>query len=244
MTSEEVVRVVRIAAKFGVKYVKLTGGEPLLRKDIVGLVQSITNVSGIVEVSMTTNATRLATVAEELRNAGLRRININLPTLHPSRYTELTGGDINDAIEGIRAAVKAGLSPIKLNMLILRGVNDQEIDAMLNFCKEQGFILQLIELEPVNISKSYYDRYHVSLKRFEERFEEKALRIEKRRFMQNRRIYYLPDVTVELVPPIENSEFCLHCTRIRLTSDGKLKPCLMRNDNLVDILTPMRKGVR
>jgi cyclic pyranopterin phosphate synthase len=201
------------------------------------------NIPGIVEVSMTTNATRLATIAKELKEAGLERINVNLPTLRSGEYMGLTGGDINNAINGIKAAVRVGLSPIKVNMLILRGINDQEVGAILEFCKEQGLILQLIELEPVNISQSYYDRYHVPLEKFEERLEKEALRIERRRFMQNRKVYYLPDVRVEIVPPIENSEFCLYCTRIRLTTDGKLKPCLMRNDNLVDILTPMRKGV-
>jgi cyclic pyranopterin phosphate synthase len=102
--------------------------------------------------------------------------------------------------------------------------------------------LQLIELEPLNLSKSYYERYHLDLKQIEQKLKEQALEVRTREDMQNRRVYFLPRVKVEVIHPIENTEFCARCTRIRVTSDGKLKPCLMRNNNLVEILTPLRNG--
>jgi cyclic pyranopterin phosphate synthase len=113
---------------------------------------------------------------------------------------------------------------------------------MMEFARETGTILQLIELEPINISEEYYSASHRPLDEYEDMLGQKAVKVETRPYMQNRRIYYLPDVKVEIVHPIENSEFCKKCTRLRVTSDGKVKPCLMRNDNLFDILTLMRKG--
>ena len=105
-------------------------------------------------------------------------------------------------------------------------------------------VLQLIELDPVNVGDKYYAEHHRSLDEQEAMLREKAVTIEKRSFMHNRLIYHLPNATVEVVHPIENTDFCMHCTRMRVTSDGKLKPCLMRNDNLTDILTPLREGAR
>jgi cyclic pyranopterin phosphate synthase len=127
-------------------------------------------------------------------------------------------------------------------MLVLKDVNNSSVLEMIDFARETGTILQLIELEPINISSAYYSANHKPLDEYENFLKQKAVKVETRRYMQNRCIYHLPDVTVEIVHPTENTEFCMHCTRLRVTSDGKLKPCLMRNDNLVEILTPMRKG--
>jgi cyclic pyranopterin phosphate synthase len=127
-------------------------------------------------------------------------------------------------------------------MLILRCVNEYDFLAMLRFAADSGATLQLIELEPVNVDEGYYFANHKSLEDYENTLRQKALNVETRRLMQNRRIYHLPDVDVEVVHPNENAEFCQNCTRLRVTSDGQLKPCLMKNDNLVDILTPMRNG--
>jgi cyclic pyranopterin phosphate synthase len=242
MTVEEIVRIVRIAVGLGISKVKLTGGEPLMRKDIVEIVRGIAAIQGLEDLSMTTNGTLLASLAEELCASGLKRLNINLPTINGKVYEKLNGGRLEDVLEGVKAAIGTGMHPVKLNMLILKGVNDTDVLTMINFARETGTILQLIELEPINISDAYYSAYHKLLDEYEDMLRRKALRIENRRHMQNRRIYHLPDVKVEIVHPIENTEFCKHCTRLRVTSEGKLKPCLMRNDNLVDVLTPMRKG--
>ena len=131
---------------------------------------------------------------------------------------------------------------MKLNTVILKGVNEGDVADLIEYAKSKGVILQLIELDPINVSNTYYSQHHRFLDEQEAMLQAKAVSVDTRKYMHNRRIYHLPDVTVEVVHPIENSDFCMHCTRMRVTSDGKLKPCLMRNDNLVDVLTPMREG--
>jgi len=242
MTADEVVRIVRIAVGLGINRVKLTGGEPLLRADIVEIVSGLAKIDGLRDLSMTTNGTRLSVLAERLREAGLKRVNVNLPSLDKKTYSELNGGDLNDVLSGVGAAVKSGLYPVKLNMLLLRGVNEYEIANMMDFARKSGVILQLLELEPVNIGDPYYRRYHYPLDSVEEELKKQALDVTVRGDMQSRRVYSLPNLKVEVVHPIENSEFCARCTRLRVTSDGYLKPCLMVTDNLIDVLTPMRKG--
>lgn len=242
MAVDEIVRIVRIGAGLGISKVKLTGGEPLLRDDIIEIVRGIASISGLTDLSMTTNGTRLAALAEELHANGLQRLNITLPTVDGQLYRELTGGSLKPVLKGIKTAVDVGFHPVKLNMVVLKDVNNGSFWKMLEFAREAKAILQLIELEPVNVSNDYYSRRHQSLDEYENSLNRMALTVETRRLMQNRRVYHLPDVTVEVIHPIENAEFCMHCTRLRLTSNGKLKPCLMLTENLVDILTPMRNG--
>jgi cyclic pyranopterin phosphate synthase len=242
MTTDEVVRIARIAVSLGISRIKLTGGEPLLRSDILDIVKGIAELRGLHDLSMTTNGSRLVSLAKPLRKAGLMRVNVNLPSLNEKTYGALNNGSLREVLDGVQAAVKAGLYPVKLNMLVLKGVNEKEIPRMIAFARHTETILQLIELEPVNIDSSFYFRHFYSLKGVEAELKEQALEVKTRGDMQNRRIYFLPKVKVEVVHPIENTEFCARCARLRVTSDGKLKPCLMRNDNLVDILTPLRKG--
>jgi len=242
MTVDEIVRIARIAVSLDIARIKLTGGEPLMRKDLCEIVKGIAAITDLKDISITTNGTMLGFQAQELHACGLRRINISLPTLNPDVYHKLTNGRIENALEGVKAAVASGLYPVKLNMVILSGVNVDAVPEMMDFARQTGTILQLIELDPVNVDDTYFSVYHKFLDGYEEMLRQKAAKVETRRFMQNRRIYRLPDVTVEVVHPTENGEFCAHCTRLRVTSDGKLKTCLMRNDNLVDVLTPMRQG--
>ena len=244
MTVDEIVRIVRIAVGLGISKVKLTGGEPLMRKDIVEIIKGIAATSGLTDLSITTNGTMLASLAKELHANGLKRVNISLPTLNEEVYNKLTGGRLEDVLESVKAAVEAGFHPVKLNMIILKSVNDYAISEMIEFAAETGTVLQLIELEPININDTYYSAYYKSLDEYEDMLRQKAVKVETRQYMQSRRIYHLPSGTVEVVHPIENTDFCMHCTRLRVTSDGKLKPCLMRNDNLVDILAPIRNGAK
>jgi len=242
MTAEEIVRLAKIAVGLGISRVKLTGGEPLLRKDILEIVGGIANLRGLKDLSMTTNGVHLAFLVKDLKQRGLTRVNVSLPSLNPKTYQSLMGGELREVLDGIRTAVDVGLHPIKLNMLVLKGVNDNEIEKMIAFAERGGTILQLIELEPVNISPDYYEQHHFDLDAIQKQLKEHAFKVETRRYMQNRQVYFLPKTKVEVVKPIENTEFCRRCTRLRVTSDGKLKPCLMRNDNLVDVLGPLRKG--
>lgn len=242
MTAAEIVRLAKVAISLGIGRVKLTGGEPLLREDIIDIVEGIASLHGLHDLSMTTNGIYLPQTAGDLFRCGLKRVNISLPTLRSDVYNRLMGGNLQDVLKGVNTAVEAGLNPVKLNMLVLAGVNEDEIPAMVQFASERSTVLQLIELEPINISRTYYSRHHLPLDRIEADLEKQALKVETRRFMQNRRVYHLPSGKVEVIHPIENTEFCANCTRLRLTSDGRLKPCLMVNQGLVNVLTPLRHG--
>jgi cyclic pyranopterin phosphate synthase len=242
MKVPEIIQIVRIALSLGINRVKLTGGEPLLRNNIVDIVKGIAELEGLKDLSMTTNGTHLKDLAKDLRKSGLKRVNVSLPTLDPLVYKEIMGGNLQDVIDGIKTAVAVGMNPVKLNMLLLKDINDNEINQMIQFATETGTILQLIELEPINISKKYYKDHHIGLDKIENKIKKFALEKKVRKFMQKRRIYKLKNVKIELIRPIENTEFCGSCTRLRITSDGKIKPCLMRSDNLIDILSSMRQG--
>lgn len=240
MTPEEIQRIVGVVASFSIRKVKLTGGEPLLRRDILEIVKRIKSVPEISEVSMTTNGTLLSRLAKPLKEAGLTRVNVSLDTLKPEKYTLITGANLLETVvAGVKEAVKADLFPVKVNMVLLRGVNDGQVWDMLDFARENGLFLQLIELESAS-EDELYQKYHSDLSRIENELERKAEKIIVRR-MHHRRKYFLPGGgEVEIVKPMHNTEFCKHCNRIRVTSDGKFKPCLFRSDNLVDFLGPMR----
>lgn len=240
LTAEEVERIVKLAAEQGITKVKLTGGEPLVRKDIVEIVKRISPL--VEEVSMTTNASRLKEVACALKEAGLARVNISLHTLCPESFEEITGNDTASVKKGIEEAVKCGLNPVKLNMVVMKGVNNEEIDSLIDYSREVGGILQLIEFQELEDGVEHYDSYHYDLVPVEEELERRSVKVVERK-MHLRKIYYLRDgARVEVVRPMHNSKFCAYCTRIRITSDGKLKPCLMRDDNHVPFVSLMRNG--
>lgn len=243
MTTDEIVTVAEIAAGFGISDVKLTGGEPLLRDDLVDIIRGLCAIQGIGEVSMTTCGISLSKRAKALKEAGLSRVNVNLPTLKRETYNRITGEDLLDeVIKGIESAIEAGLQPIKLNMVILSGINDNEVKEMIDFASRRGVILQIIELIPSLDSTEPYENYHRDLSDIEEWLRGEALKITSRRLQARKRYLLKNGAEVEVVKPMHNTEFCLHCTRIRVTADGKLKPCLMQDDNLVDLLPPLRGG--
>lgn len=246
MTADEIQRVTRVITRFGVEGVKLTGGEPMLRQDIVEIVQKL-KVLGLREISMTTNGTRFSKLAKSLRDAGLSRVNISLHSLRRERFRFIAGVDgYDETVGAVTAAIEAKLLPVKLNMTLLKAVNDDEIEDMIRFVHNSGangeVVLQLIEL--VDTDPTFYSKYHHDLGPIEERLKAKAVAVY-RRGLHNRPRYILPDgVTVEVVRPMHNSEFCMKNSRIRITHDGKFKPCLLRDDNHVDFLGKMRTGAR
>ena len=247
MTPDEIERILKIARELDIRKVKFTGGEPLCRDDIVEIVRRSAPLMDR-DVSLTTNGTLLSKYAYELKEAGLDRVNVSLDTLDPEKYRRITRKDmLNDAIDGIYAAVDAGLNPVKLNMVLLRGINEDEIEDMIRFAADTRTILQIIELEaPVEKEQTgFFKKYHVNPKFIEEHLEKIAEQVKYNELHRRRRFVFNFEgkkAEVEIVRPMHNSEFCMYCTRIRLTSDGKLKPCLLRDDNLVDILTPLRSG--
>ena len=240
MSPQEIEKIVEVGTEFGIRKIKLTGGEPLVREDIVDIVAATTKPK-IEEVSMTTNGTLLAKIAAELADAGLNRVNISLDTLDETTYERITGRKLlHEVLEGIDAALAADLTPVKLNMVLLAGVNEHEVERMIAYTSERGIIVQLIEL--LDAGGKSFTTYHRNLDDIEQSLRERAVAVRTRRSMQARRKYILPGGEVEVVKPMHNSEFCMHCTRLRLTSDGHLKPCLMRNDNLVDLLPHIGAG--
>lgn len=233
--------IVRIASEQGIKYVKLTGGEPLLRDDIVEIVQRIKPY--VEEVSMTTNASKLTELACGLKEAGLARVNISLHSLNPTKFRDITGIDHEAEVEaGIREAIRCGLTPVKLNMVVMKGVNHDEIEKMIQFSAKTGAVLQLIEFQELENGTEYYDELHYDLVPVEEMLAGRSTKIVERE-MHRRKIYFLRNgAQVEVVRPMHNSNFCAYCTRLRVTSDGKLKACLMREDNHVPFVSLMRRG--
>ena len=226
MSIDRIINIVESAAELGINEIKITGGEPLMRDDIVDIVEGISSVDGIGEISMTTNGTLLKNLAKPLKDAGLNRVNIGCDSLHSNGIIEKNRDVI---LPGLISARKVGLTPIKINMVVLRGINDHEIWNMIEFAKKYKAVLQLIELIPLR--RSIYNKYKFSLDTVERELHRRANKINIRN-MQARRQYILDGVTVEVVRP--GREFCMGCSRLRITSDGKIKPCLMRDDNLVD----------
>jgi cyclic pyranopterin phosphate synthase len=228
LSAEDIAEILRVAAKFEIRSVKFTGGEPLLRPDLVQIVQS---VPAGMESSLTTNGTLLTDLARDLKTSGLKRVNVSIDSLNPETYKKITGTDkLSDVLDGITAALNVGLTPVKLNMVVLDGINDNEIDDFLAFVRgNRNLVLQLIELMHFNDCN-----FHGELNVVEEMLASRSKQIITRR-MHHRKKYCLDGAEVEVVRPLHNTEFCAFCNRLRVTSDGKLKPCLLRTDNHIDV---------
>ena len=247
INAAEIATVVRAATACGVTAVKLTGGEPLIRKDIVEIVAAVAPL--VPEVSMTTNGVLLPRYARGLADAGLRRLNLSLDTPEAVRFQGVTGHDLMDQVlAGIAAAKAAGLQRLKVNMVVMRDVNHDQIEEMLAFCARHEVLLQLIEIhtDRHGLSTDLYQRYFYDLGPLEDRFARRAIEMRERAF-HRRKVYTLPApgggrVDVEVVRPMHNPTFCGACTRIRLTADGLLKPCLFVDHGLVDVLGPIHNG--
>ena len=244
MTPDEIHRIAQVARNIGVQKIRLSGGEPLIRDDIVEIVSKISSI-GFKDVSITTNGTFLDKYAASLVEAGLNRVNVSLDTLKPETYRFITKKDyLQRAKQGIISAAESGLYPVKVNMVVMKGLNHEEIWDMFNFCQENGAVLQLIELLKTDNcpDNGFIDDYHYKMDDLEEKLANMADKVKTRRFMQDRKKYFVDGGEIEVVKPMDNTQFCKNCTRIRITPEGKLKPCLLRNDNLVDFIEPMRQG--
>ena len=242
MTADELYTICKIAKKIGVKKIRLSGGEPLIRKDIVEIVEKIASLD-FKDISITTNGTYLEKYAKDLKEAGLDRVNVSLDTLNRETYELITKKDyLESAKKGILKAVEVGLYPVKINMVIMRDINQNEIKDMFKFCKDNDIVLQLIELiESENCDDDKFSEdYHYKLDDIEKELADIADDVRERKFMQGRKKYYINGGEIEVVKPVDNSTFCANCSRLRITPDGKIKPCLLRNDNLVELISHIR----
>ncbi|MES0371180.1 MAG: GTP 3',8-cyclase MoaA [Mariprofundaceae bacterium] len=255
LSFEEIVRIVRIAAGLGVNKVRLTGGEPLVRRGITTLIQMLKEIPGIDDLALSTNAVLLGKHAQSLADAGLSRINISLDTIQPERFKTLTGGGkLETALNGIRAAVEAGFSPIKVNAVVMRGVNEDEIADLIDFAAETGVQMRFIEFMPLCDGNSWSESHvpveeMLSMPGVKERLVDissandghaAARYIPLSDRYADRGLSAKGVGEVGFISPMSN-RFCDGCNRLRLTADGKIRPCLPADDE-IDLRSVLRTG--
>lgn len=242
LTPEDYGIVAEAAWLIGIRGFKITGGEPLIRRDIVEIVRNISLNAPGCDLSMTTNGMLLEALASPLASAGLMRVNVSIHSLRRERYRFITGVDgLDRAIRGVRAAVNAGLR-VKVNALLLRGVNEDEVFDLIEFSRSMNAVLQLIELIPVGMGAKLLKTHRLSLNFVEEKLREIGASVEVRS-LHNRPVYRLPDgAVVEVVKPYSNPVFCSGCNRLRLDSSGRLSPCINWRGERVDLLSRIRSA--
>ncbi len=241
---EEIIRIVRIGAGLGLKKVRLTGGEPLTRKNVSFLISSLKKIPGIEDLSMTTNGTFLQQCAQELADAGLDRVNISVDSFSPDRYREITrGGSLDHVTRGIAAAEKAGLKPIKLNMVPIRGVNDDEVADFARLTLTTDYHVRFIEFMPSGDNEYWSPERYISTDELKKTIETISplvpVRIRKNGPSKYFRLKGARGV-VGFISAITH-HFCADCNRLRLTSDGKLRPCLF-SETEIDLRSTLRSG--
>lgn len=242
LTLEEIFDVVKVCSHLGTSKIRITGGEPLVRKGLTGLIKKISGLESIKDIALTTNGVLLKKLARELKEAGLKRINVSLDTMDSKKYEYITrGGDIKDVLEGIEEALKVGLTPIKINAVLIKGFNEDEIGDFAKLTLKENIDVRFIELMPLGNSAGYAAEYYLPNSTVLESI--KALEpVETVDKSSPARYYKLPGAKgmVGLINPISHS-FCDNCNRIRLTADGKLKPCLHSNME-IDLRGILRGG--
>ena len=224
LTEEEMLCAVRAAARLGIERVRITGGEPLTKPNIVSICRGVAQIPGIRETTLTTNAIRLPALAKPLREAGIARLNISLDTLDPEKYAYMTRrGRLADALAGIEAALDAGFSRIKLNAVLIGGFNEDEIPALADLTRKWPVDVRFIELMPMAGNTEFGPERYIPVSRVLDALPEAVPEKEE----GVARLYRLPGGKgrVGLISPL-SQHFCGSCNRIRLTADGKLKPCL------------------
>jgi len=244
LSVEEITKLCKILAEIlDVTRIKFTGGEPLCREEIIEIIKNVSDLHLYKDISMTTNGLLLVEKAEELYNAGLNRINVSLASLNPNVYKNIYGSDtLEKVLKGLQKAKEVGFNPIKLNFVLMKGLNDNELEDFIEFCAKNGFILQIIELhkvsEAIGGNTDFYDKHHLDIKPIIEMLETRAEDVKVRGSMQNRKVITLPNsAVVETITP--SHEFCMGCTKLRVGCDGNLFGCLYRSDlgkNIKDAL--------
>ncbi|VAW79265.1 Cyclic pyranopterin phosphate synthase (MoaA) [hydrothermal vent metagenome] len=244
LSFDEIERVIGAFGRLGVTRIRLTGGEPLVRQNLPQLAARLSSLPGIEDLSLSTNATRLAKQAEALKASGISRINVSLDTLNTGRFKAITQGKLDKVLNGLMAAREAGFKPIKINMVVMAGVNDDEVEDMVNFCIEHDFTLRFIETMPIGETGLSASRHYVNLqtvrRQLEQRFEllpgvmpgggpARYVRVAG------------TELRIGFITPI-SQHFCESCNRVRLSVDGTLYLCLGQNDK-VELRPLLRNGI-
>ncbi|HEY5720291.1 MAG TPA: GTP 3',8-cyclase MoaA, partial [Gammaproteobacteria bacterium] len=230
---DEIERVVAAFTRLGVRRIRLTGGEPLVRRGLPDLAARLSALPGLEDLSLSTNATQMARLAQPLRDAGVSRINVSLDSLNAERFRQITGGRLEKVLAGLMAAKAAGFAPIKINMVALKGINDDEIDGMVEFCAEHGFTLRLIETMPMGDTGRRGTDHYLDLQEVRRRLEQKYALIPgvmpgggPARYVR----VAGTGLTIGFITPI-SQHFCETCNRVRLSVDGTLYMCLGQEHN-------------
>jgi len=246
LTYEEICTVARAAAELGMNKIRLTGGEPLIRSGLPRLIEMLAKIDGIDDISLTTNGTLLGRYAAELKQAGLRRVNVSLDTLKPDRFKLITrhGNNLGEVLEGIEVARSVGLNPVKLNMVVMAGINDDEL---LDFAAKtitEEWHVRFIELMPFVGEGTAVPRF-VSASEMRQRLEPMGELTPCLPSMGNgpAKYFRFPKAkgAIGFITPV-SEHFCFQCNRMRLTADGRLRPCLL-SDYEVDLKQPLRSGI-
>lgn len=240
---DEIRRVVAVFAGLGVRRLRVTGGEPLTRRGLPELVRDLSTVPGLDDISLSTNAVRLRDFAADLRDAGVARVNVSLDTLNAQRFTDITGGELSRVLAGLRAAREAGLAPIKINMVVMKGVNDDELEAMVDYCVDNGFTLRFIETMPVGDTGRTAVGHYLDLDTVRERLQGAyGLVPDVLPGGGPARYFRVPGsaTSIGFITPMSR-HFCETCNRVRLTVDGDVLLCLGQEDKIA-LREPLRDG--
>lgn len=244
LSFDEIERVVAAFTRLGVQRIRLTGGEPLVRRDLPDLAARLSALPGLTDLSLSTNAVRLDKYAAALKAAGVRRVNVSLDSLNPERFAQITGGGkLHKVLRGLDAARAAGLAPVKINMVAMGGVNDDEIEAMVAFCAERDFTLRLIETMPMGDTGRNASGQYLNLQTVRQRLAERFELIPDILPGGGPARYYRvagSNTTIGFITPI-SQHFCETCNRVRLAADGTLYMCLGQ-DNRYELRPMLRDG--
>jgi cyclic pyranopterin phosphate synthase len=243
---EELELIIRAAAELGISKLRLTGGEPLARLGIVDFVRMVSAIPGIDDLAMTTNATLLARHASALAKAGLQRLNVSLDSLRPDRFRRITRrGRLEDVYAGVAAAQAAGIEPIKLNVVVVRGLNDDEVTDFARKTLTEGWHVRFIELMPIGANIAWAADGVVTVPEMRDHIEQALGPLQPVHGPRGNgpaRYHHLPGArgTIGFIGA-KSEHFCAACNRLRLTADGRLRPCLMSNQE-IDLGGPLRTG--
>ncbi len=241
---EEIRRVISVAVPLGISHIRITGGEPLVRRGIVEFIRSLREIGGIEDISLTTNGVLLEGMAERLREAGIRRLNISLDSLVPERFKQITGSDRwRDVWRGIERAAEIGFEPVKINMVPVKGVNDDEIAAFARLTLDRAVHVRYIEFMPIGAQDRWHRESCVGTERIREIIEAEhgpLAPFSGRRTAGPSSNFQIPGArgVIGFISPI-SKHFCASCRRLRLTADGRIRPCLL-SDTEIDLRSPLR----
>ncbi len=241
---EEILRVVEVAVKKGISKVRVTGGEPLVRKGVVNFIRFLSKIHGVQDLSLTTNGILLRDFATALFDAGLRRINVSIDSLNRLKFKEITGGgDLKRVWKGTEEAMRSGLSPVKINTVVIRGVNDDEIIDFARLSMDNPYHIRFIELMPIGSTGQWNEDRYVSSEEVKNKIEsfKRLCPINKKEGGGPARMFRFEGATgkIGFISPFSD-HFCSSCNRLRLTADGKLRTCLF-SDKEVDLKPTLRE---